>query len=183
MILHSICKSSEAEKEQHPYDPPTEHPAYDQFNARLHRAAAGPALRQAAITGSTERAAVVSDQCPTLLADAPSLRGVLGEAPIHVAASAGHTAVLQMLLKAKANPNAQDLAGETPLHYCAAAGQAMTAKVLLQAGADSTIESFFSETALEVAQQELAYWLVDTAEVQKVLTQTLTDVEKQAMNE
>ena len=39
----------------------------------------------------------------------------------------------------------------------------------MQAGADPTIESFFSETAMEVAQQELAYWLVDTAEVQSVL--------------
>merc|ERR1712086_342172 len=112
-------------------------------------------------------------------ADAPSLRGVLGEAPIHVAASSGHSAVLQMLLEAKANPNAQDLVGETPLHYCAVAGQATTAEVLLQAGADPTIESFFSETAMEVAQQELAYWLVDTAEVQSVLTQKLTGVAKE----
>ena len=150
---------------------------------RLHRAAAGPALRQAAITGSTEQAAVVSDKCPTLLGDALSLRGVLGEAPIHVAASSGHSAVLQMLLDAKANPNAQDLAGETPLHYCAIAGQATTAEMLLKNGADPTIESFFSETAMDVAQQELAYWLVDTAGVQSVLTQTLNDGEKRAVHE
>ena len=73
--------------------------------------------------------------------------------------------------------------GDFDAQIASKAGQATTAQLLMQAGADPTIESFFSETAMEVAQQELAYWLVDTAEVQSVLTQNLTDGEKQAMHE
>ena len=65
--------------------------------------------------------------------------------------------VLQLLLKAKANPNSVDCKGDTPLHYlshnfhCDNVNEAV--KVLVDAGAHLNQENSFGESALEFFKQ------------------------------
>ncbi|XP_053073827.1 ankyrin repeat and SOCS box protein 10 isoform X3 [Acinonyx jubatus] len=58
--------------------------------------------------------------------------------PLHVAASRGHTDVLQLLLRRRARPDSAP-GGRTALHEACAAGHAACVHVLLVAGADPNI--------------------------------------------
>eukprot|EP00658_Telonema_sp_P-2_P066886 TRINITY_DN55848_c0_g1_i1.p1 TRINITY_DN55848_c0_g1~~TRINITY_DN55848_c0_g1_i1.p1 ORF type:complete len:318 (-),score=40.74 TRINITY_DN55848_c0_g1_i1:259-1212(-) len=80
-VLNAICKTD---------SPPTQHREYDRFNERINRAVAGPLLRHAASIGCVERVARVF-AASTVSANAASLRGLLGEGPIHMGAAAGRS--------------------------------------------------------------------------------------------
>ncbi|MGA1197817.1 MAG: ankyrin repeat domain-containing protein [Candidatus Latescibacterota bacterium] len=56
--------------------------------------------------------------------------------PLLEAVRLGHQDILDMLLKAKANPNAQDTFDKTPLMYAADKGDTSIVKTLLDAGAE-----------------------------------------------
>ncbi|XP_049979658.1 ankyrin repeat and SOCS box protein 10 [Alexandromys fortis] len=58
--------------------------------------------------------------------------------PLHVAASRGHTEVLQLLLKRRAKPDSAP-GGRTALHEACTAGHTACVRVLLVAGADPNI--------------------------------------------
>src|SRR5262249_52772784 len=65
-----------------------------------------------------------------------------GKTPLHFAAFAGHKAIAELLLEAKANANATDVSKATPLHYAALNGFKALVETLLANGADPNLLSF-----------------------------------------
>ena len=106
-------------------------------------------LHMAAIKGdadTTERLLSFGGEFPMNL-DAVEIAKVGGYAPIHHACAGGHVKVLQLLLRAGADPNIQTNSslGETPLHICVKKGEMSLgcAKLLLAGGAKAnTIDKF-----------------------------------------
>jgi len=93
--------------------------------------------------------------------------------PLFLAAKTGHTAMIETLLKASADPNARTTMDTTPLMVAAASGSAPAVEALLDHGADiHAAESARGRTALMFAA---AY---DRADVVHVLTARGADVEK-----
>jgi ankyrin repeat protein len=60
---------------------------------------------------------------------------------------------VRMLLKAGADPNAENVYRETPLTFAAATGELASVKMLLQAGADPSITTAGGETPAQVASR------------------------------
>jgi hypothetical protein len=84
-----------------------------------------------------------------------------GEMPLHYAANNGHTDIVELLLKAGANPNGKDDAGETPLHSAVMEGKQDVAARLLDKGADVNAQDDQGATALHVAAMKGRPELVD----------------------
>ncbi len=82
--------------------------------------------------------------------NAPARNG-LKAAPIHSAASAGHTRIVTMLLKHGADANVREQSGYTALHAAAQNGDPDTVRALLLGGADLTLKSDDGKTALDIA--------------------------------
>ena len=59
-----------------------------------------------------------------------------GDTALHVAAAAGHRAVVELLLSLKASVRVTSSSGATPLHYASAAGHHGITALLLERGAD-----------------------------------------------
>lgn len=130
----------------------------DLLHHRLSRWAAGPLLRLAAAADDDAAVKTLLD-IPGLKLNGDMLKGGLGETALHVAAAAGSTKVLKVLLHARMDPNLADTLQESPLHYAAMAGKADSVQILLEAKADARCESVFGETPFDVAQQNPAGFL------------------------
>jgi uncharacterized protein len=81
-------------------------------------------------------------------------RNDLHAAPIQSAASAGHTRIVDLLLKHKAEPNVREQGGYTPLHAAAQNGDRETIRALLYGGADLTLQSEDGKLPLDLALEE-----------------------------
>lgn len=68
---------------------------------------------------------------------------------LHYAASSGATKIVELLLRAGANPNALSPNKTTPLMMAAGGGHASTVKLLLDNGANATLRNEVGMTALE----------------------------------
>ena len=75
-----------------------------------------------------------------------------GWTPLHLAANKGHLSVVQILLKAGCDLDAQDDAEDTALYIAAALNHKKVVKILVEAGADGTIVSNAGRTPLETAR-------------------------------
>ena len=78
----------------------------------------------------------------------PNLQNNSGITALMVAAKAGHTEVVRVLLEGGADPNIQDTTGVTTLMAAAQAGRTEVARVLLEGGADPNIQDKEGLTAL-----------------------------------
>lgn len=71
--------------------------------------------------------------------------------PIHSAAAAGQIEIVELLLRAGADPNARQHGGFTPLHSAALQGNAPLVRALLAGGADAALEGEDGRSALTMA--------------------------------
>ena len=81
----------------------------------------------------------------------PNLQNNSGITALMVAAKAGHTEVVRVLLEGGADPNIQDTTGVTALMAAAQAGHTEVVRVLLEGGADPNIQNKEGLTALMYA--------------------------------
>jgi uncharacterized protein len=81
-------------------------------------------------------------------------RNNLKATPIQSAAAAGHTNIVELLLKQKADPNIREQGGYTPLHAAAQNGDRETIRALLYGGADLTLQSDDGKLPLDLALEE-----------------------------
>mmetsp|Transcript_120790 Transcript_120790/g.346978 ORF Transcript_120790/g.346978 Transcript_120790/m.346978 type:complete len:833 (-) Transcript_120790:293-2791(-) len=153
--------------------------ALEAINTRMRFIATGAALREAAMLGDVAIADKVFSACPAVSMTSTTLRGSLGEGPVHIAAASGHSEMLKLLLDRSANVNDQDAAGETPLHYAVLAGQSHAVAHLLDARADPRVASFAGERPLDVALQNPAYFCcgIDATTAAPMLEKCLNHVE------
>ena len=78
---------------------------------------------------------------------------VIGNTATHWAASKGHVAALEVLLRAGADVHARNNGDSTPLHCAALSNQLECAGVLLQHGADAALQDEFGDSPLSLAQR------------------------------
>ena len=79
------------------------------------------------------------ERVKAFLAESPELANIrndFGSAPLHDASNAGNTALVELLLAFKADPNAAGSLAVTPLHRAASRGRAEVAALLLANGAN-----------------------------------------------
>lgn len=77
-----------------------------------------------------------------------------GETPLLIACENQNVYLVEMLLKAGADPNRKLRDGFSPLHYAASGGNYPIAKALLMGGADSNLRNLDGETPLILAACE-----------------------------
>jgi ankyrin repeat protein len=74
-----------------------------------------------------------------------------GRTPLHYAANEADVELCHSLLRAGADPNAQDDNGWTPLHFAAQAYSSPVTALLLEASADTQLRDSFGNTPLHKA--------------------------------
>ena len=94
------------------------------------------------------------DLAEHLIAEHPqdvTARGGLEVTPLHVAAFAGHSDILSLLIKHGADMNVQSVSGVTPLHRASAYGRLEAGQLLLDRGADVNVQNDHNIAALVYA--------------------------------
>jgi cytohesin len=104
-------------------------------------------LHKAAEHGDEAKARALIAQDPYLVGAAADFR----RTPLHLAARAGRTALVELLLDHSADANARDYGGGTPLHAAAGEGRLEVARALLQAGARPNLLDADGHTPLHKA--------------------------------
>lgn len=80
-------------------------------------------------------------------------RGVLGDTPLHLAATWGDTKIGRVLLEAGANPNLLGEYDNTPLHNAVRGGKYDFVKLLLEHGASKDVRNEDGFTAVDYAEK------------------------------
>ena len=106
---------------------------------------------QLILAGSTSRGPVYHYFAPAARNANYDLRRTNGLAPLHFAASAGHTGLIEFLIERGANVNIQNPSGATPLHEAARSGNTEAISLLLRNGADINAVDANGNTVLHIA--------------------------------
>lgn len=80
-------------------------------------------------------------------------RSLDGETALHWMATLGDLAGVELLLKARSDPNEQDETGNSPLHAAVEARQIGAVKLLVSAGCRANLVDSLGRTPLELAKQ------------------------------
>lgn len=81
-------------------------------------------------------------------------RSLLGDTPLHFAATSGDIHIGQLLLSAGANPNIRGELGNTPLHEAVGQKNHNFVKLLLAHGALTTMENDDGITPMDLAEMK-----------------------------
>ncbi|MCL2190597.1 MAG: ankyrin repeat domain-containing protein [Treponema sp.] len=103
------------------------------------------------LAGSTSRGSVYHYLAPAVRNANYDLRRANGLAPLHFAASAGYTGLIEFLVERGANVNIQNPSGATPLHEAVRSGNTAAISLLLGSGADINTVDASGNTVLHLA--------------------------------
>ncbi|XP_051173003.1 protein phosphatase 1 regulatory subunit 12A isoform X2 [Leptopilina boulardi] len=92
-----------------------------------------------------------------------------GATALHVAAAKGYINVMNILLQARCDVNAQDYDGWTPLHGAAHWGQLEASKLLVENFCDMDIKNYAGQTAFDVADGDILKGLEELKKKQQTL--------------
>ncbi|XP_044577725.1 protein phosphatase 1 regulatory subunit 12A isoform X1 [Cotesia glomerata] len=92
-----------------------------------------------------------------------------GATALHVAAAKGYIKVMNILLQARCDVNAQDYDGWTPLHGAAHWGQLEACKLLVENYCDMDIKNFSGQTAFDVADTDILKALEELKKKQQII--------------
>jgi len=106
---------------------------------------------QLILAGSVSRGPVYYHFAPAARNANYDLRRADGIAPLHFAASAGHSGLIEFLIDRGASVNIQNPSGATPLHEAVRSGNSMAVTLLLKNGADIDAVDANGNTALHLA--------------------------------
>ncbi|XP_033340452.2 myosin binding subunit isoform X5 [Megalopta genalis] len=97
-----------------------------------------------------------------------------GATALHVAAAKGYTKVMNILLQAKCDVNAQDFDGWTPLHAAAHWGQFEACKLLVENFCNMDIKNYADQTAFDIADTDILSALSFLRDKQKLMMKCVT---------
>ncbi|XP_076671943.1 myosin binding subunit isoform X7 [Andrena cerasifolii] len=92
-----------------------------------------------------------------------------GATALHVAAAKGYIKVMNILLQARCDINAQDFDGWTPLHAAAHWGQLEASELLVENFCNMDIKNYADQTAFDIADANILPTLEKLREKQKLL--------------
>ncbi|XP_054012667.1 protein phosphatase 1 regulatory subunit 12A isoform X2 [Hylaeus anthracinus] len=92
-----------------------------------------------------------------------------GATALHVAAAKGYIKVMNILLQARCDVNAQDFDGWTPLHAAAHWGQLQACELLVENFCNMDIKNYADQTAFDIADTEILPALKELKEKQQDL--------------
>ncbi|XP_033211915.1 protein phosphatase 1 regulatory subunit 12A isoform X1 [Belonocnema kinseyi] len=92
-----------------------------------------------------------------------------GATALHVAAAKGYINVMNILLQARCDVNAQDYDGWTPLHGASHWGQLEASKLLVENFCDMDIKNYAGQTAFDVADTDILKGLEELKKKQQAL--------------
>ncbi|XP_076286035.1 myosin binding subunit isoform X3 [Lasioglossum baleicum] len=103
-----------------------------------------------------------------------SIHPKTGATALHVAAAKGYIKVMNILLQAKCDVNAQDFDGWTPLHAAAHWGQFEACKLLAENFCNMDIKNYADQTAFDIADADVLSALGFLRDKQKLMMKCVT---------
>ena len=141
------------------------------MTALLGLAGCGSSIHDEVSRGNMDRVRAMIAADPELV-DAPN---DMKKTPLFFAVTRGRKEIVDLLLEAGADPNAQDVTGLTPLHIAVWWNRQEQAEQLLAAGADIERRDVFGDTPLHVAAIQgradmVAYLIARGADIEAMNT-------------
>lgn len=99
-----------------------------------------------------------------------------GATALHVAAAKGYMKVMEVLVQAGVDVNAQDFDGWTPLHAAAHWGQREACEILVENFCDMDMKNYVGQTAFDVADTDMVRTLEELKKKQSAMQRDKGDI-------